>query len=142
MPDDLVVNDRFVIPGAELEFSYSRAGGPGGQHVNTSDTRVRLVWTLSESRVLPAGAVERLRANHPSWLHGPGDIQLTVSTHRSRKRNVDEARRRLAAAIREALVPPRRRRATKPSRAVHRRRLATKKARGQLKQSRGKVRED
>ena len=83
MPDDLVVDDRFVIPGAELSLRYSRAGGPGGQHVNTSDTRVRLVWTLSESTVLRA--VER-RAR-TSLFHGAGDIQLTVSTHRSRKRN-------------------------------------------------------
>jgi ribosome-associated protein len=142
MPEPLPIDDRHVLPGDELTLTYSRAGGAGGQHVNTTDTRVRLRFALSTTTALSEPVKRRLRAANPSWVNGEGDVQLTCDTNRSRKRNIDEARRRLAAAIRAVLVPPRPRRATKPSRGVHRRRLNAKKQRGKLKQTRGKVGED
>ncbi len=142
MPDPLQINDHVTLPGDELTLTYSRSGGPGGQHVNTADTRVRLTFALSTTRALADAVKARLRTANPAWVFGDGDVQVTADRHRSRKRNVDDARRRLAAAVREALVPPRPRRPTRPSRAVHRRRLDAKSKRGKLKESRGKVRED
>jgi ribosome-associated protein len=142
VPEPLPINDRYVLPGDELTLAYSRAGGAGGQHVNTSDTRVRLTFALSTTVAIPDGAKARLRAAHPAWINGEGDLQLTCAANRSRTRNIDEARRRLADAIRAVLVPPRPRRPTKPSRGAKRRRLNAKKRRGETKQGRAKVRED
>ncbi len=142
MPEPIPVNDHVTLPGEEITLAYSRSGGPGGQHVNTADTRVRLTFALSATRVLADAVKARLRAANPSWVHGEGDIQITCDSNRSRKRNIDEARRRLAAAVRAALVPPRPRRPTRPSRASRRRRLEAKSQRGELKRSRGKVSEE
>ena len=142
MTDPLLVDDRHVVPGDEIALAYSRSGGPGGQHVNTTDTRVRLTFALATSAALDDATKARLAAANPAWMKADGDLQLTCDRYRSRKRNIDEARSRLAAAIRTALVPPRRRRPTKPSRSAIRRRLTAKKQRGSLKASRGRVSDD
>ncbi len=142
MPEPLIINNRRTIPGDELTLAYSRSGGPGGQHVNTSDTRVRLSWDVAASDVLPPHAKARLQSQNPSWFNNSGALQLTCDTNRSRKRNIDEARRRLAAACRAALVVPRTRRATRPSRGSVKRRLQAKAQRGRIKKGRSKVHED
>ncbi len=138
MADDLVIDDRLTIPAAELEITASRASGPGGQHVNKTDTRIQVRWNVVRSAVLDDRQRGLLRRNLAARLTEAGDLLLACDTHRSQRRNREEALQRLAALVREALVPPRPRRKTKPSRAAREKRLQEKKHRSQVKKGRGK----
>lgn len=138
MADDLVINARVTIPGAELEFTASRASGPGGQHVNTSDTRVQLRWNVPASAALTETQRQRVMAALASRLTEDGDLLLACATHRSQRRNRDEVAARLADLVRRALEPPRPRKPTRPTAASRLKRLEGKKRRGQVKRSRGR----
>ncbi len=119
-----------VVPAAELEERFSRSSGPGGQSVNTTDSRVELVFDATASTVLTPSQAARL-----------GTLRIVASEHRSQHRNRAAARERLAAAIREALTPPPAPRVpTKPSKASRRRRVEAKRRRGETKARRGRVR--
>jgi ribosome-associated protein len=142
MADPLPIDALLVIPGEELEVTAARSGGPGGQSVNTAETRVRLRFALSTTTALRPDVKARLRDQNRAWLTDAGDLVLTSDVHRSRARNLDEVRERLADAIRKALVRPVPRRPTKPTSSSKRRRLQDKKRRGDVKSGRGKVRED
>jgi ribosome-associated protein len=142
MAEDLAVTDAVVIPGAEIELEFARSSGPGGQHVNTTDTRVRLRWLLSKSSVLWASARDRLVEAHPAWITRDGDLVLTSDRYRSRQRNIADATERLADAVRAALVPPKRRVATRPTRSSVARRVDDKKQRGETKRGRGRVHDE
>jgi ribosome-associated protein len=134
--DGIGVTTRVTIPADELSWRFSRSSGPGGQHVNTTDTQVELRWDLGTSTALS----ERLRARARERLSGRlvGDaLIVTASEHRSQHRNREAAKVRLADLVRAAIAPPPPvRRPTKPTRAATERRLATKRRRGDLKQSR------
>ncbi len=136
MADDLFINNRVSLPAAELNFSACRASGPGGQHVNTADTKVQLRWNLAASTALDPVQKNRLRAVLHTRLTGTGDLVLASDVHRSQRRNREEVCQRLAALLREALVPPKPRRPTRPTRASRQRRLDDKKRRGQRKKDR------
>jgi len=132
---DVVVRGT-TIPPDELTWRFSRSGGPGGQYVNTADTRVELVFDLAASEALPPALKERaLRA-----LDGrltAGAVVVTASEHRSQLRNREAAAERLAELLTEATAPPPRpRRKTRPSRAATERRLADKQRRSQTKRLR------
>jgi ribosome-associated protein len=136
VPDDVRVNDRLTIPAAELSWRFSRSGGPGGQGVNTTDSRVELSWDLAGSEVLPPAlrerAVERLRNRLVN-----GVLTVTASEHRSQLRNREAAAARLAGIVAGAIAPPPRvRRPTRPSRRAVERRIAEKKRRGEIKRNR------
>ena len=121
---DLEVTPELTIPAAELQWKFSRSSGPGGQHVNTSDSRVQLTWTIVGSAAL----LERF----PS-----GSITVTVSEQRSQLRNREAALEKLASLLRDALAaPPPPRRPTKPTKGSTRRRLAAKQQRSTTKQQR------
>jgi ribosome-associated protein len=130
------VNQRVAIPRAELTFKASRAGGPGGQHVNTSSTRVELSWNLTTSRALDDTLRERARVRLAKRLDADGVLRVTASETRSQLRNREAAERRLAELLRNALRAPRPRVATKPSRAAKEKRLDTKRKRGEKKKAR------
>ncbi|QZY29991.1 alternative ribosome rescue aminoacyl-tRNA hydrolase ArfB [Nocardioides coralli] len=120
-----------VIPETELVERFSRSSGPGGQSVNTTDSRVELVFDASASAVLTGSQQARV-----------GTIRVVASEHRSQHRNRAAARTRLAQQVREALTPPPPPRVpTKPSKASRRRRLEAKRRRGQVKSMRGRVRD-
>lgn len=138
MADDLVINARVTIPAVELEFTASRASGPGGQHVNTSDTRVQLRWNVPASAALSETQRQRLLAVLGPRLTEDGDLLLACATHRSQRRNRDEVAARLADLVRRALVPPRPRKPTRPTAASRLKRLEGKKRRGEVKRSRGR----
>lgn len=138
MARDLDVLPGVVIPGRELEEAASRAGGPGGQHVNKASTRVTLRWNAAESAALGAVRRARLLARLRSRLSGRGELIVHASRHRSRARNRELARERLAELVREALVVPRERRATRPGGSARARRLEGKRRRGVLKRSRAR----
>jgi ribosome-associated protein len=134
----------FVIPAAELLERFSRSSGPGGQGVNTTDSRVELRW-----RVLGSPALARLsqaqRLRVQSTLSDrlvSGELIVFASEHRSQRQNRVAARNRLAETLRSALLPPPPpRRATRPTRGSQRRRLEAKKQRGSTKSGRGQVRD-
>lgn len=142
MADPLPINDRITLPGEELEVTTARSGGPGGQHVQTTDSRVRLRWKLSASTVLSEPVKRRLLEQASAWVTREGDIVITSDVHRSQHMNLEEVRERLADAIRRALVPPKRRHATRPTRASQERRVTAKKQRSAVKAGRGRHRED
>lgn len=136
MPGSIQIRPGLEIPEADLTWSFSRSGGPGGQHVNTADTRARLHFALSSCTVLFEPVKDRLREQQPAWITAQGDIVITSSEHRSRLRNIETCERRLVDAILKALKPPKQRRATKPSRAARRRRVDAKKKRAAVKSTR------
>ena len=134
----LTVRAGLVIPEAELEWRFSRSGGPGGQSVNTTDSRVELSFdvasTTALSDVLKSRALQRLESRLVN-----GVVTIAASEYKSQWRNREAARERLAVLLREAIAPPPRpRRPTKPSKASVRRRLDAKKRRGQTKRLRGR----
>ena len=136
-PDDaLPVNASLAIPRHELEARASRAGGPGGQHVNTSSTRVELRWNVEQSSALTDEQRERLRERLSSRLDGAGYVRVVASEHRSQRQNRDAAEARLADLVRRALVVPKVRRPTKPTRASKERRLEAKRRKSSKKRDR------
>lgn len=133
---DLEVSPGFAIPAAELRERFSRSSGPGGQGVNTTDSRVELSWDVAGSPSVPEWLRERLVARLGRRLAG-GVLTVAVSTQRAQLANRAEARERMAALLRAAAVPPPpKRRATKPSRGAKERRLAEKRRRSQTKRGR------
>jgi len=132
-----VVSHRLVIPAGELTERFSRSSGPGGQGVNTADSRVELSFDVARSPTLPSALRERMLERLATRLAG-GVITIAASEHRAQLANRAAARARLVALLRGAAAPPRRgRRATKPSRGSQERRLADKKRRGDIKRGRG-----
>lgn len=131
-----------TIPAAELVERFSRSPGPGGQSVNTSDTRVELLFAPATS----AAFVENQRARLARSLAGAmtqGYVSVVASEHRSQLRNRIAARERLVALIQQGLAPPPPpRRTTKPTRASQRRRVEAKKQVGRTKALRGRVRDE
>ena len=137
----LRVTDALVLGADELRWRFSRSSGPGGQGVNTADSRVELVWEPAASPAvlgLPEAQRERLLARlHPSLVNGA--VVVAASEHRAQLRNREEARTRLAAQVRAALAPPpRARRATRPTRGSVERRLGAKAVRASVKAQRRK----
>ncbi|MEV7553870.1 alternative ribosome rescue aminoacyl-tRNA hydrolase ArfB [Amycolatopsis sp. NPDC089917] len=136
MADDVVVGTRFVIPGAELSERFSRSSGPGGQGVNTTDSRVELSFDVAGSASVP----DHLRARMLDRLSSrlvEGVVTIAASEHRSQLMNREAARARLVMLLLDASAPPAaKRRPTKPSRGSKERRLASKKRRGEVKKSR------
>ncbi len=142
MADDIIINDKITIPAADLAYTASRSSGPGGQHVNTTDSRIQLRWNLEASAVFTEVQKNRLRRALQSRLTDSGDLILASDAHRSQRRNREDVSQRLAALIREHLTPPKPRRKTRPSRASKERRLDDKKRRSQIKKGRGSQSDD
>jgi ribosome-associated protein len=135
VPDDLPVTRTLVIPGAELSERFSRSSGPGGQGVNTTDSRVELSYDVAASSLPPV-----VRSRVLDSLAGrlvDGVLTVSASEFRTQLANRRAARERLAALVRSAAgPPPPKRRPTKPTRGSQRRRLEAKKQRSQTKQLR------
>lgn len=131
----LRVTARLAIPPGELEWRFDPSGGPGGQHANRTSSRAELVFDLGASAAFPEEVrrrmLQRLGPRAPN-----GVITIGVDESRSQWRNRSLARRRLAAALREAMRTPRRRIPTEPSRSARLRRLEHKRRRGQTKRLR------
>ena len=130
------VDAQLTIPRDELTVRATRAGGAGGQHVNTSSTRIELVWNPSTSRVLTDALRERLVRSLASRADAEGNVRVVASDRRSQRQNRDRAEARLADIVRRALVVRKPRRVTKPSRAAKEARLAEKKRRSERKRDR------
>jgi len=136
MPGDLRVNSWLVIPAGELHERFSRSSGPGGQSVNTADSRVELSFDVLRSPALPeherSRALERLASRLTD-----GVVTVAAENERSQLMNREAARARLASLLREAVAaPPPPRVATRPTRRARERRLETKRRRAQVKRNR------
>ena len=127
------------IDSDELEESFTRAGGPGGQHVNTTDSAVLLRFDVGASPSLPDAVKNRLAVLAGSRMTRDGVLVLRSEGARSQLLNRQDVRERLIALIREATVVPKRRRPTKPSKAAKAKRLDGKTKRSTVKSLRGKV---
>jgi len=132
----LVVTPELRIPRTELEYRASRSGGPGGQHVNTSSTRIEVWWDVAGSAALDEAQRERLLARLATRLDGAGRLRLVSGATRSQLKNRAEVTERLAEVVARALHVPRPRKKTKPSRAAKAARLEAKRRRSSLKESR------
>ena len=142
MSDELRVNRGLTIPPGELEFRFSTSGGPGGQHANRSSTRAEVSWNIETSAVLGPRQRQRLREKLRRRIDSNGILRVASDTHRSQLRNREEAQRRLAGLVADALQPRRARVATGPTKAARERRLAEKRRHSQKKRDRRTIPDD
>lgn len=132
----LVVDHGVVIPRAELTVRATRAGGPGGQHVNTSSTRIELLWNVRTSRALTDEQRGRVIGKLATRLDADGNVRVVASAYRSQARNREDAEERLVALVRRALVIPKQRRKTRPKKSAVEARLRSKKKLSEKKRQR------
>lgn len=138
--DDLIpVGAHTWIPRAELRFRATRSGGPGGQHVNTSSTRVELEWDVAGSPSLSEEERARIQEKLTNRIDGSGVLRIAASEHRSQHRNREAAVERLQRLLTEALHVQKHRRPTRPTRASREKRIGAKRHRSRTKRSRGPV---
>lgn len=130
------ITTRVWIPRAEIEFRASRAGGPGGQHVNTSSTRVELRWDVTRTTALDAETRERVRRRLGRRVDSSGTLRIVADARRSQLQNREAALERFQALLAEALTIPRTRKPTRPTTASKERRLETKHRRTGIKRDR------
>ncbi len=129
---------RYEIPDSELQWRFSRSSGPGGQGVNTTDSRVELTYDLTSSQVFPDWLRERALRRLGSRVVD-GAVTITSSEQRSQLQNREAARARLKALLEDAIAPPAPpRRPTRPSRGAVERRISAKKQRAETKRLRGR----
>ena len=132
----LAVNETLSIPRSELDVRVSRSSGAGGQHVNKTSSRVEIFWNVASSRALTEEQRERLQEKLATRLSSDGAVRVVASDMRSQSRNRELAEERLAELVRRALVIPRRRKPTKPTRAAKEARLESKKRHSHKKRQR------
>jgi ribosome-associated protein len=132
----LVVTPSVAIPRAELDVRATRAGGPGGQHVNTSSTRIELRWNARTTRAFDDAVRDHVLARLASRLDGEGHVRVVASEFRSQRQNREAAEARLVELLQRALHVPKKRKATKPSRAAKAKRLDEKRRQGEKKRDR------
>lgn len=132
----LNVTPALSIPRAELQYRATRSGGPGGQHVNTSSTRIELLWDLEGSNAVTDDQRALIRRKLAARLDADGMVRVVASDQRSQLQNRQSADERLASLVRHALVVPKKRKATKPTKASKERRLSEKKKNSDRKRNR------
>ena len=142
MSEALIINDDVTLPGTELTVRAVRSSGPGGQNVNKVASKIELRFALSTSRVLPVDAAVRLRTLARGRLDAAGDLVITSQSHREQPRNLEDARAKLRELVLAALVRPRPRRPTRPSRGSKERRLGAKARTSERKRDRRKGSDD
>ncbi len=135
----LEVTPSLVIEDAELEERFVRASGPGGQNVNKVATAVELRFNAAASPSIPADVFERLRTLAGSRMTAEGVLLIDARRHRTQAQNREDARERLVELLRQALVKPRRRRKTRPTRGSVEQRIQSKRKRSDIKRRRGAV---
>lgn len=138
MKEDVPIKNGIVIPAHELEITSSRAGGPGGQHVNKTSTRISIRWNVKTTSALNDEQKERVLQKLQSHLTTEGDFIIHSSESRSQLQNKKIALQHLAEQIRKALIIPKKRVATKVSKTAKEKRLKVKTERSKIKQLRSK----
>ncbi len=130
------VNRSVVIPGDELQLTFSQSGGPGGQHANKTSTRVDVAWNVETSRALGPRQRARVLQKLGSRVDSSGNLRLSSDRYRSQMRNRQDVAERLARTVAAALKEPKTRVGTEPSRAAKERRIQEKKRRAETKRQR------
>jgi ribosome-associated protein len=138
-PDKSIGVGGITIPAEALRWQFSRSQGPGGQNVNKTNTKVELRLDLRDADFLPAGIARRLRLIASGRTTTSGELVITSQRFREQHRNVADCLAKLSDLLAAALVPPKVRRATKPSRGSQRRRLDAKRRRSETKQLRRRL---
>ena len=134
--DVILINTRVRVPLRELTYRASRASGPGGQNVNKTESAVELLFDLAHTTAMTDDERRRAMAKLTTYLDGDGVIHIESQSERSQLRNREEATRRFAQLLREALVVPKPRRKTRPTRSSVEARLSSKKREGTIKKMR------
>ena len=134
--NSLLISPDLRVPLSELQYRTSRSGGPGGQHVNTSSTRVEITWNVANSPSLSPEQRTRLLQQLATRLDTEGQLRLVSSGTRSQLRNKEDVTERLRSTVAAALVVAKKRKPTKPSRAAKAARLAAKRKRAATKRQR------
>ncbi len=132
----------FTIPPAELRFRTARSGGPGGQHVNTTSTKVEVLWNVARSESLSHPQRERLVATLSTRINARGVLRIVSTDSRSQLQNRETAIERINAIVRKALLVPKARKKTRPPKRAVEGRLAEKKKKAEKKEGRKRVDED
>jgi ribosome-associated protein len=135
----LPINDALTIPEGELSFSYARSGGPGGQNVNKVSSKAVLRWKLADSASVSPEVKERIARLERKRVTTEGELVITSQRFRDQERNREDCLERLREIVLRALVAPRPRKATKPTKGSKRRRLEEKRRRSETKQGRREV---
>jgi ribosome-associated protein len=138
----LEINDQLRIPETELEWSFVRSGGPGGQNVNKVASKAVLRWHLAGSPSVPEAVKARLRAHQRRRITGEGDLVLTSQRYRDQERNRQDCLDKLRELVLQAATPPRPRRPTRPTRGSREARLRAKRRRSATKAERRKPAEE
>lgn len=138
----LKVNDNCSISYREIGFETSRASGPGGQHVNKTESRVSLVFNVPDSESLRPAQKARIMDRLSTRIDSRGNLRVSVEEHRSQLTNKRLAEERFVALMQQALKPIKKRKPTRPSLSAKRKRLDSKRRRSQVKKLRGKVYDD
>jgi len=134
--NEIRVTRSIRIPRSELEFQFSRSGGPGGQNVNKVSSRVQLRWNVAETESLREAVRERLVSRARRRINNEGELIITSQRYRDQHRNIEDCIEKLCELIRECASVPPARKPTRPTAGAKRRRLQEKKQRSQRKQSR------
>ncbi|WP_437184968.1 alternative ribosome rescue aminoacyl-tRNA hydrolase ArfB [Planctomicrobium sp. SH668] len=141
-PTLLIVTETLSVPTAELQFTYVRSSGPGGQNVNKVSSQVQLSWDLTLNESLPIEVMERLRESERGRLTKAGVLRMDCQRYRDREKNIQDCFERLRQIILQVAHPPKKRKKTRVSRGAIERRLKNKQLRAGVKQSRRRLRLD
>ncbi|MFN6129329.1 MAG: alternative ribosome rescue aminoacyl-tRNA hydrolase ArfB [Planctomycetota bacterium] len=134
--EDLTITAYLTVPGSELQASFARSGGPGGQNVNKVNSKAILRWDLNQTQVLFPMTLQRLRALAKNRINDEGELVLTCQVHREQSRNLEACREMLRGLLLEAIKPVIPRKPTQPSSGSRRRRMEAKRQTGEKKKSR------
>lgn len=142
MKNDVAIKNGIIIPGHEIEVATSKAGGPGGQHVNKTESRITVRWNVKTTTALNEIQKERVLQNLQSRLTADGDLIINNSTSRSQQQNKEKALEQLAQEVRKALYVPKKRMATRVTKAGKESRLQEKTRRSSIKKMRSTKNQD
>lgn len=132
----ITLNARITIPESELRFTFARSGGPGGQNVNKVSSKATMHWGVVESPSLPADVKQRFLTTFKSKITTQGEIVISSQESRDQPKNIQLCLDKLRAMLMEVLVPPKKRRPTKPTKGSKTRRLDAKKNKSATKANR------
>jgi len=135
----LEISARLRIPAREFSFSFARSSGPGGQNVNKVNSKAILHWNLDSSPSVPGDVRDRFRESFGNRMDQEGNVVIASDKFRDQQRNMDDCKEKLAQMLREVAVPPKKRKATKPTRGAKERRIKSKKETSERKTMRKKV---
>ena len=130
------MNQQINIDFSEFEFSFVRSSGPGGQSVNTANSKAQLSWDIDKNTSISADILQRFKEKYPQLINEEGRVYLSSQTHRSQKMNMDDCITKLYELLKSVQFPPKKRRPTKPKKSAVRKRLDSKKIHSLKKQNR------